>query len=110
MQQIVSINGDVDPDHLAEGQTILLPSGKLSSRDKEILDGIGTAYRVYPVRKGEALTDIISKRSITREEMAAINPGVNLDKLKGARRRRAARPGPGIVCVGEGGMWVECQR
>jgi hypothetical protein len=35
------------------------------------------------VRKGESLPDIINKRSITRSEMATLNPGVNLDKLKG---------------------------
>lgn len=40
--------------------------------------------RVYPVRKGEGLADIIGKRSITREEIKALNPGVNVDRLKGA--------------------------
>lgn len=83
VQQIVSINHDVDPDKATEGQTILLPSGKLSARDKEILDGIDTAYRIYPVRKGETLDDIITKRNITRDEMQGLNQGVNLDKLKG---------------------------
>ena len=29
------------------------------------------------------LSDIILKRNITREEMEALNPGVNLDKLTG---------------------------
>jgi hypothetical protein len=36
------------------------------------------------VRKGESLSDIISKRNISRAEMADLNTGVNLDKLKGA--------------------------
>jgi galactokinase/mevalonate kinase-like predicted kinase len=36
------------------------------------------------VRKGESLTDIISKRNISRAEMSNLNTGVNLDKLKGA--------------------------
>lgn len=37
-----------------EGQTLLLPAGKLSARDKEILAGIGPwTYRTYPVRAGE---------------------------------------------------------
>lgn len=44
------------PDALTEGQTLLLPSGRLSARDKEILEGIGPwTYRTYPVRAGETL-------------------------------------------------------
>ncbi len=39
--------------------------------------------RTYPVREGEVLSDIILKRNISREEMEALNPGVNLDKLTG---------------------------
>lgn len=72
----------MNPDSLVEGQTILLPGGKLSSRDREILAGIGPAtYRTYPVREGEVLQDIMEKRNITRTEMEALNPGINLDKL-----------------------------
>ena len=33
------------------------------------------------------LSDIILKRNISREEMEALNPGVNLDKLTGRLRR-----------------------
>jgi hypothetical protein len=62
----------------------LLPAGRLSSRDREILGGIGAGYRLYPVRAGETLSDIMSKRRITLEEMQSINPGVNLDKVEGA--------------------------
>jgi hypothetical protein len=40
-------------------------------------------HRVYPVRKGESLTDIIKKRNITVQEMKDLNPGVNVDRLKG---------------------------
>eukprot|EP00891_Asterochloris_glomerata_P003591 jgi/Astpho2/3591/Aster-06888 len=59
-----------------------MPGGKLSDRDHDILAGIGpTTYRTYPVREGEVLSDIILKRNISREEMEALNPGVNLDKL-----------------------------
>jgi hypothetical protein len=83
VQQVVSINPDVQPDAVGAGQTILLPAGTLSSRDREILEGIGSVYRVYPVRKGENLADIISKRQISKQEMSGLNPGVNLDKLKG---------------------------
>jgi hypothetical protein len=39
----------VKPDAVAAGQTILLPAGTLSSRDREILEGIGAVYRIYPV-------------------------------------------------------------
>ena len=44
--------------------------------------GIGRGtYRTYPVRAGESIKDIISKRNITRAEVDALNPEVNLDKL-----------------------------
>lgn len=81
-EELVALNHDMNPDSLVEGQTILLPGGKLSSRDREILAGIGPAtYRTYPVREGEVLQDIMEKRNITRTEMEALNPGINLDKL-----------------------------
>lgn len=80
--EVTNINIGMDPAKIKEGATILLPSGNLSSRDREILQGIGTTYRVYPVRRGESLNDIISKRSIERVEVQGLNPGVNLDKLK----------------------------
>lgn len=35
------------------------------------------------MRSGEDITDIISKRGITREEVDALNPEVNLDRLSG---------------------------
>lgn len=82
VQQVISINPEVKPDAVSAGQTILLPSGTLSARDREILEGIGAVYRVYPVRKGESLNDIIKKRNITVAEMKELNPGVNVDKLK----------------------------
>lgn len=62
------------------GKTILLPAGKLSSRDKEILDGIGQTYRIYPVRGGETLHDIMSKRGITKQEILELNPGLDFKK------------------------------
>jgi len=76
---------------VTEGQTILLPSGKLSSRDKEILEGIDKAYRFYPVRAGEKLGDIITKRKITTVEMEELNPGVDLNKLKGTASPQCAQ-------------------
>ena len=70
---------------LEEGQTIILPAGKLSVRDREILAGIGPAtYRTYPARSGETIEDIISKRSIRRDEVDRLNKDINLDSLAGA--------------------------
>lgn len=83
IDDLKNLNHDADLDKLQEGQTILIPAGKLSARDKEILDGLSSgSYRLYPVRKGEKLTDIMSKRGIVRSEMQELNPGVNLDRLK----------------------------
>lgn len=80
--ELLKLNHAVSPDALEEGQTLLLPAGRLSSRDKEILEGIGPwTYRTYPVRAGENLEDIISKRKISRAEMEALNPTVDLDHL-----------------------------
>jgi hypothetical protein len=99
VQQVVSINPEIKPDAVAAGQTILLPAGQLSSRDREILEGIGHVYRVYPVRKGESYADITAKRAITRPEMEALNPGVNLDRLKGAFARARARWSSSLAVV-----------
>jgi hypothetical protein len=49
-QQIVSINPDVKRAGVKAGQTILLPAGTLSVRDREILEGIGSVYRCAGVR------------------------------------------------------------
>ena len=88
MGQLTKLNHDRNPEDLKEGQTILLPAGKLSFRDKEILAGIGSGnYRTYPVRKSETIEDIISKRNITRAEVDVLNQGVNLNKLSGTRAR-----------------------
>ncbi|KAK9840508.1 hypothetical protein WJX74_011027 [Apatococcus lobatus] len=81
--ELVKLNHDLNVDSLREGQTILLPAGKLSGRDREILNGIGAGtYRTYPVRAGERMGDIISKRGITVAEIEALNPGINIDDLK----------------------------
>ncbi len=83
--QLTKLNHDRSPEDLKEGQTILLPAGKLSGRDKAILAGIGSGkYRTYPVRKGEAIEDILDKRGIARTEADALNKDVNLSKLSGA--------------------------
>jgi hypothetical protein len=94
IEQVVKINQDINIDVVAEGQTILLPAGKLSARDKEILDGMGVTYRLYPVRAGESLKDITAKRDITMEEMEQLNPGINLNRVKGGRHRTSIAPAP----------------
>lgn len=83
VKDILGMNPDVNPDRpVDEGRTILVPAGTLSSRDREILGGIGTGYRVYPVRAVETIKDVITKRGISRDEMLALNPGTNLDALQ----------------------------
>lgn len=39
MKELLALNHGIDPTKVEEKQTILLPAGKLSSRDKEILSG-----------------------------------------------------------------------
>ena len=48
------------------GETILLPAGKLSARDNEIIEGIAKINepRIYPTRKGESIMDIIEPLSL----------------------------------------------
>merc|ERR1712188_193838 len=80
IEDILSVNHGLRKEKIEEGQTILLPSSKLSERDREILDGVkgGGKYRAYPVRKGEAIEDIIEKRGIKMAEVEALNEGVDL--------------------------------
>lgn len=71
----------INLNRLQPGQTILLPGGYLSERDKVILSGIETGdVRHYPVRKGETLEDIISKRNIREEDVVRLNPSINFKK------------------------------
>lgn len=65
------------------GTTIVLPADSLSARDKDIIDGMGRfTYRTYPVRKGETVDDIASKRGISMSALEKLNPDVELKKLK----------------------------
>lgn len=68
LQELRKLNHDIpNPDKLVAGSKILLPAGKLSARDKDIIAGIGPrTYRTYPIRKGERLADILGPRGITR--------------------------------------------
>ena len=85
MKEVMKLNHNVDPNTLKSGDTISLPMGKLSERDRQILDGMRAGnYRTYPVRKGESLDDVLSKRKISMEEFKQLNPDVNPKKVKGA--------------------------
>eukprot|EP01023_Acetabularia_acetabulum_P039999 TRINITY_DN3865_c0_g2_i3.p3 TRINITY_DN3865_c0_g2~~TRINITY_DN3865_c0_g2_i3.p3 ORF type:complete len:210 (+),score=47.37 TRINITY_DN3865_c0_g2_i3:143-772(+) len=81
VEELLSLNDQINPDFLVEGQTLIVPAGKLSSRDKDILEGIGpSSYRTYPVRAGENIQDIISKRGISMEEIEQLNPEADFSK------------------------------
>lgn len=61
--------------------------------------------RTYPVREGEVLSDIILKRNISREEMKALNPGVNLDKLTGGAAQACSIQLP-LACRPARSSWL----
>lgn len=86
VEELMAINADLQTKDATPGKTILLPSSKLSKRDKEILGGIGIKYRVYPVRAGENLQDIMAKRRITDAEMKNLNPDLDLTKAVSANQ------------------------
>lgn len=84
LNQLIKLNHEIDPNNVQPDQTILVPVGKLSERDRLILDGMGKGkYRTYPMRKGEKLSDVLSKRNITLKEFEDLNPGVDPDKIQG---------------------------
>ena len=83
LEEIKKINSKINTASGKEvkvGDTILLPAGKLSARDSQIIDGITKINqpRVYPTRKGESIMDIIEPRQIAFEDVKKLNPGVNL--------------------------------
>jgi hypothetical protein len=84
VKRLIKLNHELDANNVAEGQTILVPVGKLSDRDRLILDGMGQGrYRTYPIRKGEKLDEVLSKRGISMEEFKKLNPDVNPDNVPG---------------------------
>jgi hypothetical protein len=40
----MKLNHNLDPNSLKAGQTIMLPLGKLSERDRQILDGMKARF------------------------------------------------------------------
>jgi hypothetical protein len=92
LKRLIKLNHEIDPNNVAEGQTILVPVGRLSDRDREILDGMGGGrYRTYPIRMGEKLDEVLSKRGITMEEFEKLNPEVNTKKVTGVKLLPRAR-------------------
>jgi len=79
---------DLDTELLHAGDHIVLPAGKLSDRDKEILSGIGRGnnVRVYIVRKGEEIESIVTNRGIPLAEVEKLNPEVKLSELLGGEK------------------------
>ena len=89
------------------GETILLPSGKLSKRDDEIIEGITKINqpRVYPTRKGETIMDIISARNISFDDVKKLNPGVKLGTFQNGEKLKLP---PGKYTVREKEMLQGC--
>ena len=71
---------------VAPGEKLVLPSSRLSARDREILAGITPGsrhrFRPYPVRPGETAAAIAANRGVTVADLEAANPGVSLAALK----------------------------
>jgi LysM domain len=84
MKEVMKLNHNLDPNSLQAGQTIMLPLGKLSERDRQILDGMKAGnYRTYPIRAGEKLSDVLANRKISMDEFQLLNPELNPNKVKG---------------------------
>jgi hypothetical protein len=50
MKELLALNHGIDPAKVEESQTILLPAGRLSARDREILQGAPRPRAPAPVR------------------------------------------------------------
>jgi hypothetical protein len=61
----LSVGKATSATDVADGATILLPAGKLSGRDREILAGIGGGYRLYPVSCAEWTADPMAHLGVT---------------------------------------------
>ncbi|KAK3253267.1 hypothetical protein CYMTET_37476 [Cymbomonas tetramitiformis] len=84
INEIRALNPGLDDDKIVPGQTILLPAGRFSQRDLEILSGIGTGpTRIYPVRKGETIEAIAASRGIALPAVEELNPTVDIYDLSG---------------------------
>ena len=110
LEEIKKINSKINTASGKEvkvGDTILLPAGKLSARDSQIIDGITKINqpRVYPTRKGESIMDIIEPRQIAFEDVKKLNPGVNLGTFNKGEKLKLP---PGKYTVREKEMLQGC--
>jgi LysM repeat protein len=105
--EIKKCNSKKDGDAIKVGDTILLPAGKLSQRDNEIIDGITKINqpRIYPTRKGESIMDIIEPRNIAFDEVKRLNPGLNLGTFNNGEKLKLP---PGKYTVREKEMLQGC--
>lgn len=89
------------------GETILIPSGALSARDLEIINGIAkiNAPRTYVPRKGETIGDVITARKIDFAEVQKLNPDVKLGTFSG---KESLKLPPGKYTVREREMLQGC--
>ena len=89
------------------GQTIVIPSGALSARDLEIINGIAkiNAPRTYIPRKGETIGDVITARKIDFAEVQKLNPDVKLGTFSG---KESLKLPPGKYTVREREMLQGC--
>ena len=89
------------------GETILIPSGALSARDLEIINGIAkiNAPRTYIPRKGETIGDVITARKIDFAEVQKLNPDVKLGTFSG---KESLKLPPGKYTVREREMLQGC--
>lgn len=89
------------------GETILIPSGALSARDLEIINGIAkiNAPRTYVPRKGETIGDVITARKIDFADVQKLNPDVKLGTFTG---KESLKLPPGKYTVREREMLQGC--
>jgi LysM repeat protein len=87
---------------VSPGERLVLPASRLSARDREILAGITPGsrqrFRPYPVRAGETAAAIAANRKIGVAELAAANPGVDMERLAA---NQVIRLPPGAYSVRE---------
>lgn len=60
-----------------------LTRNRRPQRDREILKGIApVGPRLYPLRKGETVADVLAGRGVTLAEAKELNPSLNLARVK----------------------------
>lgn len=82
VQLLEKLNHSIDRSEMVEGKTIVVPAVALSDMDKGIIQEIDRRYRAYPMRAGESIEAITSKRGTTAAEIEKLKPDVGTKKLK----------------------------